>query len=290
MGTVYQPLDELCIIEGMEILFITAGIIMLASLSGLVFLAKNFSGWLHNNAKFIIAFSSGIFAVVTYDLFNETIALTGSWLIAVVLGLVGFLIFSLFERLLPEIHHHESDGHSCTHSKYKVIWGDALHNIGDGILLAASFSVDVRLGLIAAFGIFIHEFVQEISEFSVLRLSGMSIKKAIFVNMLVASTIFIGVILGLYIADIEAVAAVLFGISAGVFLHLVATDLVPQSIQHSHRDKNYFTYLLLVVAGILTIVGVNAIGGGHENLHSHGEHGDHTHSVKDIDHKEGGVR
>ena len=251
----------------MEI-YITVGLIMLASLSGLVFLVKNFGDWLHQNSKFVIAFSSGIFAVVTYDLLLESFEFSQSVWIALGAVIVGFSIFQIIEKIFPEIHHHEEDEH-CAHSKRKVIWGDAFHNVGDGILLALAFSIDIKVGLIAALGIFIHEFVQEITEFSILKLSGFSTKKALLTNFLVSATIIPGVLIGSYIANIESLVGILFGLAAGAFMHLVFVDLIPHSFIHSKKDKKYFTYIFLIIAGIFTILAINQIGGGHG--HGHGE-------------------
>lgn len=234
---------------------------MLASLSGLIFLVKNWGDWLQHNAKFVIAFSAGIFAVVSFDLILETFELSYSNTIALISILVGFFIFQIAEKIFPEFHHHEEDDAHCLHSKRKVIWGDALHNIGDGMLLAIAFAVDVKVGFIAAFGIFVHEFVQELSEFSILKLSGLSTKKALLINFLISATIIPGVLIGTYIADIEPIVGALFGFAAGSFLHLVFADLVPHSIHNSKKDKRYFTYLFLIVAGILTILAVNQLGG-----------------------------
>ncbi len=234
---------------------------MLASLSGVIFLVKGFGPWLHANSKFIIAFSAGIFAVVTYDLLLESFEFTQNKFIALGAVVVGFFIFEIIERIFPEIHHHEEDEVSCLHSRRNVIWGDAFHNIGDGILLALAFAVDVKVGLIAALGIFIHEFVQELSEFSILKLSGYSTKKALLINFLVSTTIIIGVVIGKNIANIESFAGILFGLASGTFLHLVFADLVPQSIAHSRKDKRYFKYLFLIIAGIFTILALNQIGG-----------------------------
>lgn len=260
-------------------LYITTGLIMLASLSGLIFLVKGFSGWMNTNSKFIIAFSAGIFAVVTFDLFIETFEFSQNSITALVSIVVGFLVFEIAERIFPEIHHHHDDEHQndeqsvCSHSKRKVIWGDALHNIGDGILLALAFAVDVKVGLVAALGIFVHEFVQELSEFSILKLSGLSTKKALIINFLVSTTIIPGVILGMYVSQIESIIGILFGLAAGAFLHLIFTDLIPHSIENSKKDKRYFLYIFLIIAGIFTILAVNQIGGGH----GHGEKEEENH-------------
>lgn len=271
-------------------LYITTGLIMLASLSGLIFLVKGFSGWLGRNSKFIIAFSAGIFAVVTFDLLIETFEFNENWMIALAAVIGGFLIFEIVERIFPEIHHHHDDEHEaiCSHSRRKVIWGDALHNIGDGILLALAFTVDVKVGLIAALGIFIHEFVQEVSEFSLLKLSGLSTGRALFINFLVSATIIPGVFLGLYFAQSESFIGLLFGLAAGAFLHLIFTDLIPHSIENSKKDKKYFSYIFLIIAGIFTILAVNFIGGGHSHeTHGHEEEhaGEHESGHEEVRHE-----
>lgn len=257
-------------------LYITTGLIMLASLSGLIFIIKNLGDWLQNNSKFIIAFSAGIFAVVTYDLLLESFEFSPGKAWTVFSVLIGFFIFQFIEKIFPEIHHHEEDDEHCLHSKRKVIWGDALHNLGDGILLALAFAVDLKVGLVAALGIFIHEFIQELSEFSILKLSGLSTKRALFINFLVSVTIIPGVFLGMYIGGIQSYVGVLFGLAAGSFLHLVFADLVPHSIANSKKDKKYFTYLFLIIAGIFTILAINQIGGGHGHG---GETEDHIEEV-----------
>lgn len=236
---------------------------MLASLSGLIFLVKNFNEWLHHNAKFVIVFSAGIFSVVTFNLLLEAFEFSTSSIVTLFAIVVGFFIFQVLEYIYPELHHHEEDATPCVHSRRKVIWGDALHNLGDGMLLAFAFAVDVHVGLVAALGIFIHEFVQEVSEFSILKLSGYSTKKALLINFLVSATIIPGIILGTYLIQIESMVGILFGLAAGIFMHLVFVDLIPQSIAHSRKDKKYFTYIFLIIAGIFTILAVNQIGGGH---------------------------
>jgi zinc transporter ZupT len=238
---------------------------MLASLSGLIFLVKHFDEWLHTNAKFVIVFSAGIFSVVAFNLLFEAFEFGTSVTTTLFAIIIGFFIFQVLEYIFPELHHHdhEDDHAPCIHSRRKVIWGDALHNMGDGILLSFAFAVDVHVGLVAALGIFIHEFVQEVSEFSILKLSGYSNKKALLINFLVSTTIIPGILLGTYLIQIESIVGILFGLAAGIFMHLVFVDLIPQSIAHSRKDKKYFTYIFLIIAGIFTILAINQIGGGH---------------------------
>lgn len=249
-------------------LYITAGLIIFTSLSGVIFLVKGLSNWLVRNDKYIIAFSAGIFAVVTFDMCIESFELSSSLLITILAIVASFLLFELLEHIIPEMHYHEHEQHHhgetiCNHSRAKLIWGSMFHHIGDGVLLSLAFTVDVQVGLIAALGIFIHEFVQSVSEFSVLKSSGLSIKKTLTFNFIASSTILIGIYIGLTFAQMNSIVGILFAFGAGAFLHLIFTDLIPHSIENSKKDRHYFFYAFLVIAGILTLLAVNHISSVH---------------------------
>ena len=114
-------------------------------------------------------------------------------------GLLGVLVLEIIERFHLASHHHHDTKHDHEHTGInarKLLFTDAIHNVADGVLLVPAFAVDVRLGIATAVAIFLHEAVQEVSEFFVLKEAGYSTKKALTLNFLVSSTILIGVGLG----------------------------------------------------------------------------------------------
>jgi zinc and cadmium transporter len=245
-------------------LFIASLFIMLASLSGVIFIHKRFANWTERNLNYLVAFALGVFGVVAYDLIFEALEFASSGLIVLAFFIIGFLLFFLLEKLFPEMHcHHGEHEGETRRSLRKVLWGDALHNIGDGILLAPVFVSDIRLGFVAAFGIFVHEFVQEISEFFVLRKAGYSVKGALVLNFAVSSTILIGAFGGLYVSSFESFVAPLIALAAGAFVHILVIDLIPESVKHSHREQKYLNYFAWVLLGILLIVLLNHSVIGH---------------------------
>jgi zinc and cadmium transporter len=242
-------------------LLIASFVIMLASLAGVFFVGAKLEPLVKKNLNYLVAFASGVFLIVTINLIFEALEFATSGMNVLLSVMTGFLFFLLLEKMYPEVHCHH-DGKACVDKKNKksatkVLIGDGLHNIGDGLLLAPIFLLDVRLGLIAAVGIFIHEFVQEISEFFVLKAAGYTDKQALVRNFLASSTLLIGALLGFYIAQSTQYVAVLIGVAAGAFLYILVVDLIPASVRHSHREQKYINYIGWTLSGVLLIVLIN---------------------------------
>jgi zinc and cadmium transporter len=247
---------------------IACAIVMLASLSGVFFTSQKLSGWMDRHLKYLISFSAGVFLVIFFNLTQETFEHTENIWITLTYLLVGFSALSIISAFIPEYHHHHTQGSDHSHSMksaHRVIIGDSIHNIGDGIVLAIAFSVNPFVGLVATAGILIHETVQEVSEFFVLKDAGMTIREALVRNVISSATILIGALIGFFIADTEAVTALILGISAGAFLYISSKDLLPKVIRHALEERSYIRYIQFAVLGMAVIVALNYfIGHAHE--------------------------
>ena len=235
--------------------------IMLASLVGVFFTIKHLGAWTENNIRYLIAFASGVFLIVAYHLGFEAIEFGADNIFVWIAIILGFLMFFALERMYPEAHCHHGDQKCMTENNKKgarkILIGDAFHNLADGILLAPIFVADIKLGIVAAFGIFVHEIVQEISEFFVLKNAGYSTKKALTLNFLVSGTILIGAIGGYYLSSFVYLVGPLIGFAGGAFVYILLIDLIPESIKHSHKEKKYFNYIAWALFGILLILSIN---------------------------------
>src|SRR5665647_1339167 len=73
----------------------------------------------------------------------------------------------------PLLHEHDHD-HDQNHSHtgksggWAVLAGDSVHAFGDGILIAAAFMADLRLGVIAALAVMVHEVPHHMGDLMVL--------------------------------------------------------------------------------------------------------------------------
>lgn len=273
----------------LEIL-IAAIIIMLASLLGVIFTIGTLQTWLENRLPFLVSFSAGVFLITAGAIGLEVFHVVDEvWQGALLIG-VGYILAVLLHWLLPETHQHH--GEHCGHSHVKkgmarrVIIGDGVHNIADGVILVAAFSASPVLGAGVAVSILIHEALQEISEFFVLRQAGYSTKQALMINFVVSSTILLGVALGFWALASHELEAVLLAVSAGFFLHVVAHDLFPK--RHQHETAVLFgKHLAVVLVGALLmgmVAGVLTEGHEHGHEHESGTHHDDDEHHHDDEH------
>lgn len=243
------------------------------SFSGVLFISKPFQKTLHTKLKYLITLASGVFLATSINLIIESIHLSNlsTTLISV---MIGFLGMSIIHNILPETHHHHKKDcnhpHIQTHG-IKILIGDAIHNIADGIIITLAFSYSTQIGFITAIGIVLHEFTQEVSEFFVLRDAGFSNKKALTLNFLSSLTIVIGVLIGTNLSDNTLTQTILLSISAGMFLQILIHDLIPfkQFLQIQHKTNRPLLPLFFLGIGIIFTVRLLV-------PHSHEHENDHT--------------
>ena len=142
----------------------------------------------------------------------------------------GFLFFYIGEKLL-HLHHgtEGADEHNPRVLGVLSLSADAVHNFIDGVILAVAFLVDVRLGLVTAAAVALHEIPQEIAEFGVLLYAGFSKHRALLLNFLSATTVILGGIVGFLAKDIltPLIPFVLL-FAAGGFIYIGASDFIPE--------------------------------------------------------------
>jgi len=259
-------------------------LVMLTSLIGVVFISKVSQNFLQNRLSILVAFSAGVFLVTAGALGLEVFELTDSFTTGAVLIAIGYIIAWGLHALLPETHHHHDPNCAQPHGRAakKLIVGDAIHNIADGVILVVAFSVSPALGIATTVSILIHEALQEISEFFVLRQAGYSVTKALLINFATSSTILLGVLLGYLALASHELEVLLLALSSGFFLHVVLHDLLPKPTNHKNKSL-FFKHLSFVLVGALLM---GFVAGALGDMHAHGD-SDHGHEVESHDNHEG---
>ncbi|OGK66281.1 hypothetical protein A2313_04625 [Candidatus Roizmanbacteria bacterium RIFOXYB2_FULL_41_10] len=224
--------------------------ISLLSLLGIItlyFKAKQLDRFLY----FVIAFAAGsLLGDAFLHLIPESYeALQSEAVFSYIL--VGFMLFFLIEKGLHWHHyHHTGKCHDHVAGELNLL-GDAVHNLLDGLVIAASFQVSLAVGLASTVAVALHEIPQEIGDFGILLYSGFSRTKALFYNFLSALFAIFGAVLGLVFLKEESVLTFL-PIIAGGFIYIAASDLVPEL----HKEKNInksFLSLVFFLLGILVM-------------------------------------
>jgi len=228
--------------------------VLLAATVALTFLAKF--------ANRMLAFAVGVllgFALT--DLLPEAVNLgldinVLGWVL--IAGIMGFF---LLEKLALWRHDHQS---LLGHTQEKpivamIVLGDSMHNFVDGILLAAAFLTDWKLGWATATAIIAHEIPQEISDFMVLLNAGVTKTKALFLNVLSGTAMIVGGIIGWFsLSDASAFIPYVLTTAAASFIYIAIADLVPE-LHHHRTPRDMFFQLSLMALGLSVVSITKAI-------------------------------
>jgi zinc and cadmium transporter len=181
----------------------------------------------------------------------------------------GIIAFFVLEKMVLWRHchadaceaHGPQDHHRDRASATLILWGDAFHNILDGVLIAAAFMTDPHLGIVTTVAVFAHEIPQEVGDLAILLNGGMSRSRALVLNVAVSLASVAGAIVAWYLmAEALYVLPYALAIAAASFLYVAVADLIPGL----HRRVDARTSVQQVV---LIALGILVIGLTHEFAH-----------------------
>lgn len=148
-------------------------------------------------------------------------------------------------------HHHV---HDSGRSGMMIMVGDTFHNFVDGILIAAAFMIDVRLGLVTAIAIIAHEIPQEVGDFLILLHSGYSKKQAFLFNLLSSLATVVGGVLAYFaLQTVSGWIPTILGLAAASMLYVAVADLIP-GLHKRTELKATMAQVALIALGIGSIL------------------------------------
>lgn len=166
----------------------------------------------------------------------------------------GLVAFFVLEKILHWHHSHVPHEEVLHPVAVANLVGDALHNFVDGTIVAGTFLVSPKLGLATAVSVAIHEIPQELGDFGILVHAGMKPKKVLLLNLTSALAALVGGALTLVFASVTEVGRYVLPFTAGAFIYIAATDLIPELHKEPELRKS-FTQL----GGLLAGLGVMAL-------------------------------
>lgn len=205
-----------------------------------------------------VPFAAGaLLAAAFFDLLPEAIDSTDEPQHALTMTLLGFLFFFALERSLSWFHHHHEEAHDehvlGRRNVSLIVIGDTIHNFIDGLAIGAAFLAGPAVGIVTTFAIAAHEIPQEIGDFGLLLAKGMAKKKVLLVNLLIALVTILGAafIYG-FGGSLEIPQTFLLGSTAGFFIYIAASDIIPTiHAVPSRRTANIQTLVLLLGVAVV---------------------------------------
>jgi zinc and cadmium transporter len=189
--------------------------------------------------------------------------------------LFGILLFFVLEKLVlwrhchgdeceahaaPVVHDH---GHDHGRSGLMIMIGDTFHNFVDGILIAAAFMIDFKLGAVTALAIIAHEIPQEVGDFLILLHSGYTKRQAFIFNLLSSlATLVGGVIAYFALQTVQNWIPTILGLAAASMIYVAVADLIP-GLHKRPELRATIQQVTLIALGIGSIWLVKLLLGDH---------------------------
>lgn len=183
------------------------------------------------------------------EAFPHAVIASGDATTSSAIVLAGILAFFVLEKLVlwrhchiescegHELHgqghghghgHDHGIGHDHGRSGMLILVGDTFHNFVDGVLIAAAFMEDIRLGVVTALAIIAHEIPQEVGDFLILLHSGYSRGKALAFNLLSSlATVVGGTLAYAALSSMQAAVPVMLALAAASMIYVAVADLIP---------------------------------------------------------------
>jgi zinc and cadmium transporter len=174
-------------------------------------------------------------------------------------------------------HHHATAAHTHAHShahsyapaggSWAVLTGDSVHCFGDGILIASAFMADMRLGMLAALAVLVHEVPHHMGDLMVLHQNagvGANNKRIALVKVSLAGAVTaIGGLVGYWLVEqLRDYLPYFLVIASSSFIYVALADLIPQ-LQKRLSARETTAQILWLGVGIGLVTLISRLAHGH---------------------------
>lgn len=175
--------------------------------------------------------------------------------------LIGILVFFVLEKMVVwrHCHAHDCEAHAPTEAHRRqatgtlILIGDGIHNMVDGVLIAAAFLTDLHLGIVTSLAVAAHEIPQEVGDFAVLLHSGLKRSRAFLFNILTSMTTVIGGVAAYFwLAHSLNLVPYVIAIAASSFIYIAVADLIP-GLHQRVGAKATLQQITLILSGMCMI-------------------------------------
>lgn len=153
-------------------------------------------------------------------------------------------------------HDHTSHDHGGKSGGWAILAGDSVHAFGDGILIAAAFMADLRLGAIAALAVMVHEVPHHMGDLMVLRQASSNRRVALVKVSLAGSVTALGGVIGFALVDLlHDYLPFFLVLASSSFIYVALADLIPQLQTRVTAKETAAQIAWLVIGmGLVTLI------------------------------------
>jgi zinc transporter ZupT len=204
-------------------------------------------------AETLAAVAGFLLAASFLDLIPEVAAENPAALVYV---LAGYAAIYLAENLMPTHQHTiHSSPQLPLHAGLAASIGLALHSFFDGVALAASVQAGLATAILLLIAVCIHQLPVGFGLATVMKASGYRIVAiTVALGTLALATIIGGITTTLLSLEIPGLEAITLAFSAGSFIYIGATDMIPAT--HNGNSRRCMVFSLI---GMLLFIGTKHI-------------------------------
>lgn len=243
--------------------------ISLLSLTGVFALTERGLYHLNRLLTYLISLAAGIMlGTAVFHLLPEAAeAMGGGTTFSLIFG-ASFVFFFALEKLLLFHHHHHADENDLpdaaeNHTENQAenqksvrpfVWinlfGGMIHNLIDGVTIAVTFLLNPPLGATTVVATTLHEIPREIGDFAVLIHGGLSVKRALVLNLLTGLVSILGAVAVLALGShLKGYTNWLLPVAAANFLYIALANLLPE-LSHIRSRSQSLKQIFLIAFGM----------------------------------------
>lgn len=237
-------------------------------LGGAILFPTRFRTSYRASLKYLLALGAGFMLAVTFfEIIPKTITLWSrsfpsgepNLSAPMLLVLVGYLLTQFFEHTIaPHFHLGEELGGEkviSTRSAYSGVGGLLIHTFFDGVSIAASSLIDIRIGFLVFVAVMLHKFPEGFTIGSMMLAAGKGRREVLFATSLIGSATLFGVLAFYFIgSNVGFSVAYALPLACGVTLYVAASDLIPEVNHHGGKRP---LVSLSVFAGVALFFGIH---------------------------------
>lgn len=187
----------------------------------------------------------------------------GFWVLS---GIFAFFLVEKIVRIIKGGHGHshghrqndQNDNHQDIQvSGYLNLAADFVHNLTDGLSIGASYLAGNSIGLVTTITVLFHEVPHEIGDFAILIQSGISRRKALWLQLVTALGALTGTLLSLAAVEMnEAANSWILPFTAGGFIYVGTVSVIPELLESSSFWQSLYEIIAFAIG--VAIMGVLA--------------------------------